>query len=182
MRINRLMMLLLILVSGLVPSLSGGQSKRSLDASRSRLAREVRHALVMLPNYSVFDNLEFQISEIDTVTLSGQVVRPTLKSDAESAVRSLEGVGKLINKIEVLPISPADERIRIAVFRAIYSKPALERYGYFAVPPIHIVVKNGSVTLTGVVGSRLDKDVAGLAAGEVPGTFGVTNNLRVEEP
>ncbi len=156
------------------------QSKRDLNSIHSRLAQEVRHQLIMLPNYDVFDNLEFEVSGIDTVTLMGQVRRPSLKSDAEGAVRNIESVGKLINKIEVLPISPSDDRIRVAVFRAIFGKPPLERYGYRAVPPIHIIVDNGSVTLVGVVATQAEKDIAGIAAREVPGTFSVTNNLRVE--
>ena len=105
------------------------QSKRDLGRVRTRLAQEVRHQLIMLANYNVFDNLEFEISGVDTVTLLGQVVRPSLKSDAESTVRSLEGVGKVINKIEVLPLSPSDDRIRLAAYRSIFSKPGLDLYG-----------------------------------------------------
>ena len=159
---------------------AGGQSKQDLPIIHARLARQVLHELIMLPNYSVFDNLEFKISGVDTVALSGQVTRPTLKSDAETAVRSLEGVGKIVNAIEVLPISPGDERIRIAVFRAVFSKQPLDRYSFRAVPPIHIIVDNGAVTLVGVVAAEAEKDIAGIAAKEVPGTFSVTNNLRVE--
>ncbi len=157
------------------------QSKRDLAAMHSRLAQEVRHELVMLPNYNVFDNLEFEISGVDTVTLLGQVTRPSLKNDAERSVRSLEGVGRLIDKIEVLPLSPGDDRIRLAAFHAIFSKPGLEMYSVRAVPPIHIIVKNGNITLVGVVATQMDKDLAGLAAKEVQGVFGVTNNLRVEQ-
>jgi len=156
------------------------QSKRDLGSIHARLAQDVRHELVMLANYSVFDNLEFRVSGVDTVTLSGQVTRPTLKSDAESAVRSIESVGKIVNDIEVLPVSPGDEKIRVAVFRAVFSKPPLEQYGFRAVPPIHIIVNNGAITLVGVVATQAEKDIAGLAAREVPGTFSVTNNLKVE--
>jgi hyperosmotically inducible periplasmic protein len=159
---------------------ASGQSKSDISAIQARLAHEVRHTLTMLSNYTVFDNLEFEISGIDTVTLLGQVARPSLKSDAESAVRGIEGVGKLVNKIEVLPISPDDERIRVALYRAIYSKPGLDTYSLRAVPPIHIIVKNGKVTLVGIVAKQIDKDLAGIAAKEVRGTFEVINNLRVE--
>jgi hyperosmotically inducible periplasmic protein len=162
--------------------IAAAQSKRDLDPVRARLAQQVRHELIMLSNYSVFDNLEYQISDVDTVTLSGQVTRPTLKNDAETAVRRLEGVGKLINKIEVLPISPSDERLRIATYRAIYSKPGLDRYAMRAVPPVHIIIKNGSITLVGFVANQGDKDIAGIAAREVPGAFGVTNNLKIDTP
>jgi len=158
------------------------QGKGSLKAVHARLAEQVRHQLVMLPYYSVFDNLEFRIEGIDTIVLSGQVMRPSLKSDAESAVRSLEGVGKVVNSIEVLPLSPNDDRIRRGVHHAIYAKPALDRYFLRAVPPIHIIVKDGNVTLVGVVANQADKDLAGLAANGVPGVFSFTNNLRVENP
>jgi len=109
-------------------------------------------------------------------------MRPSLKSDAESTVRRLEGVGKVVNSIEVLPLSPNDDRIRRAVHHAISAKPGLDRYFLRAVPPIHIIVKDGNVTLVGVVASQVDKDLAGLAAREVPGVFSLTNNLRVENP
>ena len=158
-----------------------GQSRGDLSSVQSRLSQQVRHELVMLPNYNLFDNLEFEISGVDTVTLLGQVTKPTLKSDAERVVRSLEGVGKVVNKIEVLPLSPSDDRIRIATYRAVYSKPGLDRYAIQAVPPVHIIVKNGAITLTGVVANQADKDLAGIAAREVPGAFAVTNNLRVEQ-
>jgi len=156
------------------------QNKRDLSSVHARLSNEVRHALVMLSNYSLFDNLEYGISGIDTVTLTGQVTRPTLKSDAERVVRVIEGVGKVIDKIEVLPVSPSDDRIRMAAYRAIYSKPGLDLYAMRAVPPIHIIVKNGSISLVGMVATEMEKNLAGIAAKEVPGTFDVTNNLRVE--
>jgi hyperosmotically inducible periplasmic protein len=162
-----------------VPALQA-QSKKDPGSVHVRLSQEVRRELIMLDNYSVFDNLEFRVSGVDTVTLSGQVTRPTLKSDAESAVRSIEAVGKIVNDIEVLPVSPGDEKIRVAAFRAVFSKPPLERYGYRAVPPIHIIVNNGAITLVGVVATQAEKDIAGLAAREAPGTFSVTNNLKVE--
>ena len=163
-----------------IPS-SGAQNKQELEKIHARLASQVRHELVMLSRYTLFDILEFEIMDVDTVVLSGEVVRPTLKSDAESVVRRIEGVGKVINKIEVLPLSPFDDRIRIAAYRTIFSKPGLEKYGFQAVPPIHIIVKNGSITLAGIVANQIDKDLAGIAAREVAGTFGVTNNLRVEK-
>ncbi len=160
---------------------SGFQSKRDLASIHSRLARQVRHELIMLPNYSVFDNLEFSIADVDTVILSGQVTRPTLKSAAEGAVHQLEGVGKIVNKIELLPLSPSDDRIRVAAYRAIFSKPGLDRYALLAVPSIHIIVNNGNITLVGILANEADKDLAGIAAREVPGTFAVKNNLTIEK-
>jgi hyperosmotically inducible protein len=143
------------------------------------LEREVRHELITLPYYGVFDNLAFKVHGY-TVTLMGQVTRPTLKSDAEAAVRRIEGVERVDNQIEVLPLSPADDRIRIAEYRAIYGQSALERYALQAIPPVHIIVKGGHVTLEGVVANEMDKNIANLRANSVPGVFSVTNNLRVE--
>jgi BON domain-containing protein len=145
-----------------------------------RIVREVRHELVMLPYYGVFDNLTYRVDG-PKVTLSGVVTQPTLKGDAERAVKKIEGVETVDNQIEVLPLSPNDDRIRLATYRAIYSKPQLQRYQLGAVPPIHILVKNGNITLEGPVASEGDKNVAGIAAKGVSGAFSVTNNLRVEK-
>jgi hyperosmotically inducible protein len=148
--------------------------------SGDRLVKEVRHELVMLPYYGVFDNLAYRVDG-STVTLMGQVTQPTLKSSAENVVKGIEGVTKVANNIEVLPLSPDDDRIRVAVYRAIYGQAGLQRYQMQAVPPIHIIVKNGNVTLEGVVANEGDKDIANIQARGVPGAFGVTNNLRVEK-
>jgi len=145
-----------------------------------RITREVRHELVMLPYYDVFDNLSYRVDGAK-VTLIGQVTRPTLKSDAENVVKKIEGVESVDNQIEVLPVSPNDDRIRLATYRAIYSKASLQRYQLGAVPPIHILVKNGNITLEGVVASEGDKNIAGIAAKGVHGAFGMTNNLRGEK-
>ena len=154
----------------------------SMDSgrARSRIEREVRHELVMLPFYGVFDNLSFRVNG-GTVTLMGQVTRPTLKTDAERVVNGIEGVERVVNDIEVLPLSSYDDKIRLATYRAIYGHTALNRYVLQAVPSIHIVVKNGTVTLEGVVANEGDKNIAGLQANSVPGVFSVTNNLRVEK-
>lgn len=144
------------------------------------LAEQVRHELVMLPYYNVFDNLAFQVNGGE-VTLLGQVNRPILKSDAENVVKRLPGVTAVRNQIEVLPLSPFDDRIRLAVFRAVYSRSPLSRYAMGAVPGIHIIVKNGNVTLTGVVNNEGDRTIANIAANGVPGVFSVTNDLRVDK-
>jgi hyperosmotically inducible protein len=159
-----------------LPAAAPGADKYSYG---SNLAREVRHELVMLPYYSIFDNLSYRVDG-SVVTLFGQVTRPTLKSDAENVVKRIEGVTRVINNIEVLPLSPMDDRIRIAEARAIYGFPSLNRYALGALPPIHIIVKNGNVTLEGVVSSQADKNTAGIRANGVPGVFSVKNNLRVE--
>jgi hyperosmotically inducible protein len=145
-----------------------------------RVSKEVRHELVMLPYYSVFDNLAYRVDG-SKVTLFGQVVRPTLKSDAGNVVKKIEGVTSVDNEIEVLPVSPNDDRLRLAVYRAVFSKPGLDRYSLGAVPPIHIIVKNGNVTLVGVVSNEMDKNLAGIAANGVSGVFKVTNDLQVEK-
>ena len=149
------------------------------DKGPDRITREVRHELTMLPFYSVFDDLAYKVDG-NTVTLYGAVTRPTLKTDAERAVRNIEGVDNVVNNIEVLPLSPNDDRIRRALYRAIYSQPGLDLYSLRAVPTIHIIVKNGNVTLTGAVSNQGDKDRAGIAANGVPGVFHVTNNIQVD--
>ena len=152
--------------------------QRNERKMQENLVKEVRHQLLLLPYYSVFDNLLFKV-EGDKVTLLGQVVRPTLKSDAENAVKSIEGVASVNDQIEVLPVSPMDDQLRRAVYRAVYGDPVLSRYGMSALPSIHIIVKNGNVTLEGVVDSESDKNLANLRASAVPNVFSVTNNLTV---
>ena len=156
------------------------QNNGQHGSGSDRINKEVRHELVMLPYYSVFDNLAFKVDG-STVTLLGQVARPSLKSDAENVVKKVEGVDRVVNNIEVLPTSPMDDRIRRAVYRAVYTQPTLSKYAWGAVPPIHIIVKNGHVTLEGVVDNETDKNVANIQAKGVPGVFSVNNNLRVEK-
>jgi hyperosmotically inducible protein len=169
-----------ILVMGsLVPAVAQKNQAVS-EKSQNRLAREVRHELVMLPFYNVFDNLEYKIDG-GTVTLMGQVTDPVVKSDAEKAVKGIEGVERVNNQIEVLPLSMMDDRLRIALYRAIYGQPGIDtRYGVAAVPSIHIIVKNGNVTLEGVVANEMDKQLVVMAANRVPGVFSVKDNLRIE--
>lgn len=146
-----------------------------------QIAKNVRHQLLMLPWFGVFDDLAYKINGTE-VTLLGSVIRPTLKSDAENSVRRIEGVTTVTNEIEVLPLSPNDDRIRMATYRAIYADSALgTRYGFRAVPAIHIIVKNGNVRLEGVVLNEMDKTIAGIRANGVGGVFAVENALRLEE-
>ena len=147
--------------------------------AEERIIREVRHELLMLPYFGVFDNIAFKVEGYN-VQLLGQVVRPVLKSDAENAVKRIEGVEKVDNQIEVLPPSPMDDRLRHRLFRAIYGYPPLEKYALGVQKPIRIIVKNGHVTLEGVVDSEADKNLAGLRAKGVSGSFSVENNLGVE--
>ena len=154
------------------------QHQRSEERYRQNLAKQVRHQLVMLPWYSVFDNLAFRIDR-DKVTLLGQVTRPVLKSDAETVVKHIEGVASVQNEIEVLPLSPMDDQLRRAVFRAIYGEAGMQRYANQPIPSIHIIVKNGNVTLEGVVDSEMDRNLANIRANQVPNAFSVKNNLVV---
>jgi hyperosmotically inducible protein len=164
--------------AGAAAAMQENKNQRSEAKYREKLSKEVRHQLVMLPWYSVFDNLAYQVDG-DKVTLSGQVTRPTLKSDAEAAVKSIEGVSSVVNNIEVLPVSPMDDQLRRAVFRAIYGDSGLSRYAIQAVPSVHIIVKNGNVTLEGVMDNEMDKNLANLRASQVPNVFSVKNNLVV---
>lgn len=148
--------------------------------AEKRIQREVRHQLLMLPFLDVFDNLTYKVDGYN-VTLGGQVTRPSLKSSAETVVKKVEGVEKIDNQIEVLPLSPMDDRLRIRLFRSIYGYAPLQRYALPVIKPIRIIVKNGHVTLEGVVDSEADKNLVTLRAKSVSGTFSVTNNLAVEK-
>jgi hyperosmotically inducible protein len=150
--------------------------------SQSVLAEQVRHKLAMLPWYNVFDWLEGEVSANGEVTLRGQVVKPVTKSDAASSMKRIEGITRVDNQIEVLPLSPNDDRIRRSVYRSIFNfNSPLFRYSEGSVPPIHIIVRNGHVTLKGVVANGTDSQMAYIRANEVPGVFSVTNRLQVEQ-
>lgn len=170
----------------LVPAAFSAEKEKHQDAftpgtsDESRIAREVRHQLVTLPYYGIFDDLGFRVDD-GTVTLVGQVTRPTLKSDAENVTKRVEGVNRVVNDIEVLPLSSMDDQIRRAEYRAIYGDPALStRYGFRALPSIHIIVKNGHVRLEGVVANEGDKNLVNVRANSVPNVFSVDNQLVVE--
>jgi hyperosmotically inducible protein len=145
--------------------------------AQERITREVRHELLMLPYFGVFDYIAYKVDG-PTVTLLGAVVRPTTKSDAENAVKHIEGVEKVDNQIETLPPSPMDDGLRIRLYHEIYGYPALEKYALGVQKPIRIIVKMGRVTLEGVVDNETDKNLAGVRANSVPGIFSVTNNLQ----
>jgi hyperosmotically inducible protein len=144
------------------------------------LTNQVRHQLVMIPYYSVFDDLSYRV-ENGVVTLAGDVTQPVVKDDAERSVKHLSGVTQVIDNIRVLPLSTFDNRIRMAEYRSIYGFGGLYRYGLGTQPSIHIIVDNGHVTLIGVVDNQNDKNIANIRANTVPGVFSVTNNLRVAE-
>jgi len=171
----RLLLLVLLLVA---PVLAQDQQSAVSPKAEERIQREVRHQLVMLPRLSVFDNLAYKVDGYN-VTLLGTVSNPVNKSDAENAVKRIEGVEKVDNQIEVLPPSPMDDRLRLRLYRAIYGYPPLQKYALPVIKPIRIIVKGGHVTLEGVVDNEGDKTIAGIRARGVPGSFSVTNNLVV---
>jgi hypothetical protein len=189
-----------LLAPAALPQDQGANSDANQQAVL-KVAKEVRKQIVTQPQYGVFDNIHFAIQG-DTVILRGQASRPSLKSGIESSVKRINGVKNVTNEIEVLPVSPNDDRIRATVYRSIYSAPSLQRYtanrggmnrmpsvaraagGITNVPPIgyhaiHIIVKNGNVTLTGVVDTESDFAIAGMRANTVPGVFSVDNQLEV---
>lgn len=171
----------------LAMAITGGLLALALTASAATTSttsaapseEKIRKELVTLPFYNVFDTMSFTVNG-NEVTLHGQVTRPALKSSAENVVLRVPGVTRVHNQIEVLPLSPFDDRLRLRLFRAIYSQPGLDRYALGAIPGIHIIVKNGNVSLEGVVMNEMDRNVAFLLANGVAGVFSVENNLRVE--
>lgn len=174
-----------IMLGGSIPAIASQQTgtnqPQQNQSTDSQLKSNIRHALVMLPYYTVFDILGFKLQDDGTVILTGQVVWATVKDDAEHVVKKIDGVTKVINDIEILPVWPHDNTIRRREFYAIYSQMGFERYAIQAVPPIHILVNKGHVTLEGVVDDQYDKNLAGLAANGVPNVFQVTNNLQIRQ-
>jgi hyperosmotically inducible protein len=147
--------------------------------NESSLSNRIRKELVTLPYYGVFDNLAFELKG-DTVVLHGQVVRSSTRRDAERRVERIAGVDRVINRIEVLPLSSFDNSIRLRTYRAVFGSGGLARYSRGVNPSVHIVVRNGHVALEGVVSSEADRNLAYIAARGVSGVFSVTNNLRVD--
>ena len=183
---------LAVLLVASAPNLRAAQRDKTLvglvrdgdrgDRQAEALKEEVRHQLLMLPYYSVFDWLEAEVKPDGAVTLSGQVVRPTLKDDAEKNVKKLEAATKVMNNIEVLPLSSMDDQLRVAAYRRIYNfESPLFRYATWSSPPIHIIVRNGHVALKGIVANQMDSQLAYMAAREVPGAFDVKNELQIED-
>ena len=159
------------LISASLPTAQTGQQ---------RLAEQIRKELITLPFYGVFDQMSFSLNGRQ-VTLKGEVTRPVLKSSAFNVVKRISGVEEVINEIEVLPLSPNDDRLRISLYRTIFGQASLGRYTMGAIPPVRILVKNGNVTLAGTVINEMDKNLAGLFANQVSGVFSVTNELVVEK-
>ena len=169
----------LILTAGTVVAANTNPDGANTD---TQIANKVTHEIRMYPRYTIWDNIAIRVREGD-VELTGQVSQPFKKADMGRLAQSVPGVRSVTNRLEVLPTSFFDDRLRLQIARAIYRDPVLSRYGIQAVPPIHIIVDNGHVTLEGVVNNDMEKNVAGIRAGQAGLSFGaVTNNLRVENP
>ncbi len=173
----------LILAASLVAALSLRAQNGTSGNSREelRIAKQVRHEIVIEPYLNVFDSVNFNVDG-PNVTLTGAVTQPTVKNDIVKSVKRIEGVQHVDDQIKVLPPSPADQRIRRALFRSIYRYPPLQKYAGPVVKPIQIIVDSGHVTLEGVVDSESDKNLVQLRANSVPGIFSVTDNLQVVKP
>jgi len=177
----RTLLIALATISIFAPMVMHNASAKNKPQVNAHIVKEVRHELVTLPWYGVFDWLEFEVRPGNTIVLRGQVVRPSTKSDAEARVKDLDGVSRVINEIQVLPLSPNDDRLRRAVYRAIYDwKSPLFRYATQSVPPIHIVIDRGRATLKGVVATKGDAQIAYMRARSVPGLFDVKSELQIE--
>ncbi len=168
----------LMLSLAALPLAAAGQSFSSPEA---RTAEQVRKQIVKLPFLSIFDNIEFTLQD-GVVTLEGDVYRRSLKKSAERVALQVEGVNRVENNIEFLPVSRFDDQIRVQLVRALFSHPVLDRYALRGVSPIRIIVNNGDVTLTGVVNREMEKNVATIVANQIHGVFSVTTDLRVEMP
>jgi hyperosmotically inducible protein len=168
-----------ILAALVIASAANPQTPPVSEKTQARIARDARHEILMLPYSGVFDNIVVRVDNCN-VTLSGQVTRPILKSSAENVTREIEGVDMVFNEIELLPLSANDDRLRVALYRAIYGYASLLRYSMPLIKPIRIIVKNGEVTLEGVVDTEEDKSLVSMRANGVRGVFSVTNNLHVD--
>ena len=173
---------LLIFSVAIIALAFNGVYAQQMDATQTEMEKKVVKEILSLPYYDVFDSIKFKI-EGNTVTLLGSVMQPTTKESAENVVEDIEGVEKVINNIEVLPLSRFDDTIRYRTWRSISNKGSLYRYLIGVNPPMRIIVNDGRVTLEGFVNSKADSDLAYIAAREVPGTFAVENNLQIlKEP
>jgi len=180
-RLSHCLVVLLLSLTAGVPlhAQAPTNAKPANSDEKAGLSREIHHQLELLPFYSVFDNIGFTTNGGEVI-LTGQVLRPTLKHDAETTVKSLEGVTSVVNLIELLPASPSDDELRRGIYRTIYESPGLARYAVQTVPAIHIIVKDGDVVLEGMVWSPEDKNLAGTRASGLPNVRSLKNNLVVQ--
>ena len=174
----KLMLASMVIAAGAAMAANTNPAGGSDDA---QITQKVVHEIRMYPRYTMWDNIAVRVHDGD-VELEGQVSQPFKKADLGRLAQHVSGVRSVTNQIEVLPTSFFDDRLRLAVARAIYRDPVLSRYAIQAVPPIHIIVDNGHVTLTGVVNSDLERNVAGMRASGFLSFGPVVNNLQVEHP
>lgn len=173
----------LMVVAALVAGVLAASDKHSsAPRTGADLEKSLRHEILMYPNYTLWDEVAFRVAD-GYVELLGAVTQPYKRSDIERIVQHVPGVASVTNQIEVLPLSPQDDRLRLQVARAIYRDPVLSRYAMGAIPAIHIIVENGKVTLSGAVSTTMDKQIAGVRASAAGLSFGpVVNNLTVDNP
>jgi hyperosmotically inducible protein len=179
MKTSKSAALAVLLAAACLPGIAADNKDKHEKQGQSNVEREVRHELLTLSTYGVFDNISYRVDG-STVTLFGQVTQPVTKDDAVRSVKHVEGVTSVNDQIEVLPLSSMDDQVRRAVYRAVYGDPALSRYGFQSIPSIHIIVKNGNVTLEGVVANEGDRNIANIRAKSVGGVFAVKDNLRLD--
>src|SRR6266404_4472060 len=176
----RMIVIMLTTASLFTPAFLRKVSARSAGQVDARLVKRIRHELATLPYYGVFDWLQFELRPDNTVVLRGQVVRPATRSDAGARVKEIDGVRGVINEIQVLPLSPQDDRLRVALYRTLYTWDSpLFRYATQSIPSIHIIVDHGRAMLKGIVDSKGDAQLAYVRARGVPGLFDVKSELVV---
>jgi hyperosmotically inducible protein len=177
---TKLMAVCGLALAGIVVAASSATAGPVGADSKATISAQVGHELKMLPWYGVFDNLQYEVNGSEVI-LSGQVVsdHAVTKDDAAKSVERITGVTRVVNNIEILPLSSFDNQIRRAEYRTIFSTAGLGRYTMGAIPPVHIIVENGHVTLEGKVMNEMDRNIAGIAANSVSGVFSVTNNLQI---
>ncbi len=166
--------------AGVLMALPGFGATKGAPVSNPNIERDVRQAINKLAYYGVFDDLSFSVDKTGAVTLSGQVMQYNVRNSAVSVVRDVPGVTRVNDQIEVLPLSPFDNSIRIRAYNAIFGYPALSRYAINSRPPIRILVKNGNVTIAGVVNNDLDRKLIYNRVQNLPRVFSVTSNLRLD--
>ncbi|HEY3840999.1 MAG TPA: BON domain-containing protein [Bryobacteraceae bacterium] len=179
---NKKLLRNLALAAGISVAAAAAGTPAPATGTDSELAAKVSHEIRMYPRYSIWDNINIRVAN-GNVDLLGQVSQPYKKADLQRLVDRIPGVNSVNNDLTVLPLSPMDDQLRVQVARAIYRDVVLSRYAMQPVPPIHVIVDNGRVTLEGIVNTEMEKNVAGLRASGAGLSFGsVVNNLRVESP
>ena len=178
---GRFLMAAMLLMSAGLAAAADKRAAAKPD-SDTALADSVRHEIAMYGKYSIWDDVSIDVAN-GTVHLSGVVTQPYKKEDIDRLAKGVAGADHVNDDIRVLPLSSADDRLRLIVARAIYGDPSMRKYAIEPLKPIHIVVENGHVTLTGIVNTEFDKEIAATRAATAGMSFGpIVNNLQVEHP